>query len=139
MNLAWIHDPLLLIIAALAAFRLTRLWVDDMLPPLPAIRAAIRSWAFIRYDQAEADALEADRADPETIGTPRLNRWRTRATTNGGQPAVVYLVDCYWCAGFWISVGVFVAASLIPTVAWTLLAVPLALSAITGLIADRSE
>lgn len=38
MNLAWLHDPVWLVVNALAAFRLTRLWTRDSLPPLPSIR-----------------------------------------------------------------------------------------------------
>lgn len=34
----WLHDPVWLIVNALAAYRLTRLITRDMLPPLPRLR-----------------------------------------------------------------------------------------------------
>lgn len=38
MTLAWLHDPVWLIVNALASYRLTRLWTRDWLPPLPRVR-----------------------------------------------------------------------------------------------------
>lgn len=99
--LAWAADPLLLLINALAAYRLTRLWTRDSLPPLPQIRQAV------------------------------LSRWGDKTWTE--------LLVCDWCAGFWISAGVVAVASSPAEGVWLWLAVPLALSAVVGLIATRDE
>lgn len=101
MTLAWVNDPLWLLVHALAAYRLTRLWTRDSLPPLPRMREAV------------------------------YQRW-------GNRPWVM-LVDCPWCAGFWISVGVVLVASSPVAVAWQWLAVPLAFSAVAGLLSARDE
>jgi hypothetical protein len=45
-------------------------------------------------------------------------------------------VDCPWCIGFWISVGVVGAATLAPR-AWRPLATALAFSAVVANIAVR--
>lgn len=42
MSLYWIADPLLLLINILAAYRLTRLWTRDSLPPLPKVRQTLQ-------------------------------------------------------------------------------------------------
>lgn len=119
MDLAWVSSPVWLIINALMAFRLTRLWIDDSLPPLPRLRA----WAdqkLIKIWDRKTDAPKYETHD--------LERWY------GAHHPLWSLFTCYWCAGFWISLGVTLAASLIPPTAWTLLAVPLALSALIGLL-----
>ncbi|MGL4809894.1 MAG: hypothetical protein ACRC4O_14205, partial [Giesbergeria sp.] len=38
MNTKWMRDPVALTVNALAAYRLTRLWTRDSLPPLPRVR-----------------------------------------------------------------------------------------------------
>jgi hypothetical protein len=40
-HLDWLHDPVWLIVNALAACRLTRLWTRDSLPPLPRVRQTV--------------------------------------------------------------------------------------------------
>lgn len=51
MSLAWAASPLALIIQVLAAYRLTRLWTRDTLPPLPRLRDTVtarwgdRAWS----------------------------------------------------------------------------------------------
>jgi uncharacterized protein DUF1360 len=159
VNLAWTTQPLALLINILVAYRLTRLWVDDMLPPIPRVRWAIETWAFARQQRRDLAAREADMRDPAHLAEvdeagkralrggyqaahvigPRERAEEQRIHRSGGQPSLVYLIQCHWCAGFWIGLAVFLAASLLPAVAWTVLAVPLALSATTGLIAGRAE
>lgn len=138
MTLAWVLNPMLVIINAMAAFRLTVLWVNGMLPPLPRIRNAIDSWAIEREAGQELAALEADRADG-TTGTPRLRRLRARQELYGGQPVITHLITCYGCSGYWISLGVFLAASLIPITVWAFVAVPLALSAVVDLLSRLAD
>lgn len=96
MTLAWVTSWWA-VVYALTAYRLTRLWTRDSLPPLPAFRQYV------------------------------LTRWGHRSWSA--------LVDCPWCSGFWISVGVVLVASspVAPVFQWV--AVPLAVSAVVGLIA----
>jgi hypothetical protein len=101
VTLSWVSSPIWTLIYALAAFRLTRLWTRDTLPPLPRMREAVQS------------------------------RWGDRAWAE--------LFDCPWCAGFWISLGVVLVSSSPIAPAWQWLAVPLAISAMVGLIAAREE
>lgn len=100
MSLAWVSSVWLLV-HALAAYRLTRLWTRDSLPPLPRFRQYV------------------------------LDRW--------GNKAWAELVDCPWCAGFWISLGVALAASSPISAAWQWLSVPLAISAVVGMLAARFD
>lgn len=147
---------MLVLINALVAYRLTRLWVDDMLPPLPRVRDAINDWAYGRDAARLTAAIQADRRDPawqaeaDEAGKRALRGGYTASTVigtheqaeinrqqrNGGMPILAYLTTCYWCSGFWIALAVVLAASLIPATAWLLLAAPLALSATTGLISS---
>lgn len=103
MNLSWLHDPVWLVVNALCAYRLTRLWTRDSLPPLPAVRQYV---------------------------IDRLNEGR-----ESEHPATA-LVDCPWCIGFWIAAADTAIMSAIPRW-WPILAVPLAFSAVTGLLAGR--
>jgi hypothetical protein len=127
VTLEWISSPLWLIVNVLAAYRLTRLWVADMLPPLPRMRDAVESWAHARWAGRD---LTGDPREPEAYRV-----WRIY----GGTPPLAYLVTCAWCSGYWISLAVFLAASLIPTTVWAFLAVPLAFSAVVGLLHQATE
>lgn len=158
MNLAWIASPWALVVA-LAAYRLSRLWIDDMIPPLPRIREALLDRAADR-DADRVDAAKADdRADPHHVAAmneagrralaggynttrligPREEAELARQRTYGGQPVASYLVTCYWCAGFWISLAVVLVAAFVPLAVWALPMSVLAVSAITGLIAQAAE
>ena len=49
------------------------------------------------------------------------------------------LLDCYWCAGFWVSLAATIVlyatgALVLPAVAW--MGLPFALSAIAGLLSS---
>lgn len=123
MSLEWAENPVWLVINALCAYRLTRLWIDDMLPPLPWLRHKIKIWI-------DRDFINS------TSENPAVGRW-TRKVALYGQMPLMYLLTCYWCAGFWVSIAVTLAASLIPSTAWTLLALPFALSAVVGLLGTR--
>jgi len=129
MNLAWTTNPVWLIINTLAAYRLTRLWVSDMLPPLPRVRAFLRTKAQQRWD-AWAHPVRATQAEWQA-------RDRKQAAYND-TPPLSNLVDCYWCAGFWISLATALAASITPTWLWALPATALAMSALVGIL-GRSD
>lgn len=106
----WLTEPASLAVHALAAYRLTRLWTRDMVPPMPAIRARIAQRL-----QAHEDAHD---------GVPH---------------PLAPLTDCPWCVGFWISVGVVAVASSPARRAWAPLAAALAFSAVTGQLAEREH
>lgn len=123
VNLAWTSSPVWLVINTLVAYRLTRLWIDDTVPPLPVWRHKLAMWIDRGYHQS-------------TPENPTIERWSKKVATYGQMP-LMYLVTCYWCVGFWVSVLVTLAASLIPSTVWPLIAVPFALSAVVGLIGTR--
>lgn len=137
MNLAVLTGPWAVLLA-LAAFRLTRLGVDDTLPPLPRIRKAIDEWAVARWNRAEQAALARDRVEFDS-GTPRLRKLRERHMESGNQPPITYLVTCYWCAGFWISLAVVLVAVFVPVAVWAIPVAALALSALVGLLAQFTD
>lgn len=101
VSLAWTHDPVWLIVYVLTAYRLTRLWTRDLLPPLPAIR----DYVATRY----------------------------------AHKAWSLLFDCPWCAGFHIAWMVALIESSPLATAWHWVAVPLAASAVIGLLSAREE
>lgn len=158
-SLEWVTNPLWLIVNALVAYRLTRLWVADMLPPLPRLRESVERWAERTIDDRMYAARQADDALPEVqeerdrrgnaalagmyqaqrvIG-PNEHRVAKYVKTYGGTLPLAYLVSCAWCSSFWVGVGVFLAATLFPTVAWAFLAVPLAFSAVAGVLHTFAE
>lgn len=108
MNTQWMRDPVALTVNALAAYRLTRLWTRDSLPPLPRVRQHVLD----KLDEIQ-DAKGSHEPHP-----------------------LAALVDCPWCIGFWISVGVVAAATVTPR-AWRPLATALAFSAVVANIAVR--
>jgi hypothetical protein len=101
-------NPVDLVINSMAAYRLTRLWTRDSLPPLPAVRQHVLD----KLDEIQ-DAKHTTQEHP-----------------------LAELVHCPWCIGFWISAGVVGAATLAPR-AWRPLATALAFSAVVANIATR--
>jgi hypothetical protein len=138
-SLDWTASPLWLAVNALMAFRLTRLWVADMLPPLPRLRAAVKRRAYSRWDREAEAAAELDTYRPLGAEPLHVRAFERKSQLAGGQPAITYLVTCYWCSGYWWSLLVFLGAAVVPTAVWAFLAVPLAFSAVTGLLAQEAE
>jgi hypothetical protein len=70
---------------------------------------------------------------------PPLPAFRQYVATRWGHKAWSELVDCPWCAGFWITLGACAVASTPaePVLRWV--AVPLALSMIVSLLAAHGE
>lgn len=136
-DLGWITSPVWLVINALCAFRLTRLITVDMLPPLPVWRARLERWAFDRWEpervQREVNA-GMDR-EPTAEEYEQLAKWRQY----GGQPPLAYLITCPWCAGYWVALLVFLAATVLPAPLWVFVSVPLAVSAVVGLLSTHTE
>jgi hypothetical protein len=123
VNTTWFDSPVWLIVNALVAYRLTRLWIDDKVPPLPWLREKVQAYA-------DRDFVNS------TNENPTVERW-SKQIERYGQPPLMFLINCYWCAGFWISAGTVLAAVLIPASVWPFIALPLALSAIVGLLGTR--
>lgn len=128
MDLSWFHDPVLLVVNMLVAYRVTRLWIDDSLPPLPMLR----SWITDRLTNVWDRNTIRLRA---RLGLGNYEYAR-RERAHPDHP-LLRLLDCYWCAGMWISLGTFLAASLVPATVWPFIALPLALSAAVGLLGSR--
>lgn len=93
----WLADPVLLVVNTLAAVSFARLWLEDSLPPLPAVRQYL------------------------------LRRLGEHPLSN--------LVDCPWCAGFWIALGVTLIACT--GTWWLFVAVPMAMRMVIGWTALR--
>lgn len=125
MSIAWAHDPVLLVIYALASFRVTRLWISDTLPPLPLIRARIEAAINARQARQHRRKREAGHAFTQA----ELMR----------RPALHALLDCYWCAGFWISAAAALIASTPAEPYLRPVAVALAFSAVVGVLASRID
>lgn len=103
--------PLWASVTTLAAYRLTRLWLKDDVPPLPALRAAMAR-RFIAYETAH----------------------------EGKQHPLEPLTYCWWCAGFWTSLAAAVLESVPVTRRWWRpLALALASSAVVAVAAERLE
>lgn len=103
--------PLWAAVTVGAAYRLTRLWLKDDLPPLPELRAAMAR-RFIAHEHAH----------------------------EGKEHPLLPLTECPWCAGFWISAGA-VALELFPVTRrwWRPLALALASSAVVGFLSLHDE
>ncbi len=100
-----------LAVQAAAAYRITRLIQEDQLPPLPWLRDKMAT-AQVGIDFSK-------------------NRGKL-------QDQMIYMVNCPWCLGFWVSVAVLAADAIAPRV-WRPLATALALSAAVGLARTRLD
>lgn len=119
MELAWVTQGWFVLVA-LAAYRLTRLWISDKLPPLPLLREKILTWV----DRDFTNSTEEN---------PTIDRWTAKVALYGAMP-LSYLVTCYWCVGFWISLGTAAFAAFTPPWLWQPAVAVLALSAVVGLL-----
>lgn len=113
-----------LVVDAVACYRLTILVTRD------TITSPAREW------------LRA-RAYPDTLpeGASRIYLWGHPASPRPWMMAtrrwVHELVTCAWCSSIWIAAGVVALTATVPLV-WQYPAAVLALSGVTGFLADRS-
>jgi len=118
-------DPLILIIDALAVFRLTRLIVADGIFDRP------RNWILTRFPGAEtefyADAVERvpRRLVPVSGSSPRV--WVAVEPSWLGR-----LLECCWCVSVWTAAGVVVARQMWGWWEWP--ALVLAYAAVAGML-----
>ena len=140
MDLEWATHPTVLLVNMLAAFRLTRIVVADAFP-LGPIRLRFTNWANERWEplQNYLRKDEAVRLEPDGVDTPRgVSPADVRKVKAYDFTApLAYLATCYWCAGLYVSVVVALLASTGPW--WTWAAVPLAVSATVGILANFSD
>lgn len=144
------------VVDALAAFRLTRLIVEDTIADPP--RDLAYEWAVggeqcdahrhgertfrcsrpaghrsdlhearIRYLHAEEDEVVRWTDSDDGAMAPSPVEWR--------HPKVAEFLGCPWCAGFWISIGVVGARRFAPRL-WDPVARVLATSAIAGILSE---
>lgn len=105
---------------AAATYRLTRLITTD------ALTQGVRD----RIVEAERERVLST-GDELTL----RRRYGADVASEGGP--LSYLVQCPWCCSVYVAVGVAVARRLLP-LPWGLAARALAMSAVTGMVADRS-
>lgn len=115
-------------ILALAAFRLTRLVIDD------TIMKPFRSWIFNRWPAQDAEYDAGDKVKGGVF-QQAAKLYANDPTWIGDRLAM--LLGCYACAGFWVSLIVAVAYWLWSSTVWLL--VPFALSAVVWLLALVQE
>jgi hypothetical protein len=119
-----------------------RLAAEEMVPGVLAPRGGLVSLAWIQSPiWLVVYALAAFRL---TIlwtrdDIPPMPAFRQYVATRWGHTEWSALVDCPWCAGVWWSFGVVLVASSPLAVAFQWVAVPLAIAAVVGLLADRKE
>lgn len=118
-----------LLLDALAAYRITKLVVDDQLTA--EARDAVIRWA---YDHApprpNVPAPAIDVTAPGSMADV--------VAEDDDPPKLAFLVTCPWCAGMWVALGVVVADRIAPR-PWRSLRRALAMSAAAGLIAENLQ
>ena len=109
---------LVLVLDALAAYRLARLVTHDYLTLRP------RAWV-IRRSYAT-----------DQVGAPQA--WVDRVEEDPDPPKLAVLVTCAWCAGMYAAAAVVAARYLLGGV-WEPVAEVLAISTAVGWVADRVQ
>lgn len=122
MSLQWLQGPaggLTLIVTMLAAYRLTRVIVADVVP-LGVLRDRVRENLNERTPWARKPWAQLTYAETR------------RHKVFEGEHPLAYLLTCYWCAGLYVSLACVLLAC---TGQWWLwVATPLAVSAVVGLL-----
>ncbi len=124
MDLALLTHPVLLVVNALAVARLAILITRDSFP-FGVLRERVRDWGNGRTAWMTKPSLQ------------RSARERQRMTAYDGQHPVAYLVGCPWCVSMWLAPAVAVLAA---TGTWWLwISIPLAFSAVAGVLATITD
>lgn len=106
-----------LVVDALAAYRLTKLVVDDV------ITEDLRELAIDVIYATEGRQLDEEGCESVSEAVHQ----------DPDPPKLAVLLTCPWCAGFWVSFGVVMARRLAPR-SWSPLARALAFSSVAGLL-----
>ena len=119
---------MILLVEALAAYRLTRLATEDTITQ--PLREAWIEWTYRRANRrGEAVACLAE----ARVSEDDPSRWQQAVEADLRPPKLAELVTCRWCAGMWVSLGVVFVARRFPW--WPRTAQALALSAASALVA----
>jgi len=100
---------------------------------MDGIRLAVQAAAAYRITRL----LQEDQLPP----LPALRRRMNSAVAQGAGPVageLIYMANCPWCLGFWVSVAVLLADALAPRL-WRPLATALALSALVGVARTKLD
>ena len=108
-----IFTALVLLVLALAAYRITRLVVEDSLTERP------RGWMRRRFPLA-GDQFAGENSRPKR-GKPLYNHTSHPQWVASQDTFVGKLLDCTYCSGAWVSAGVFSAWHWGGPVAWWIL------------------
>lgn len=128
---------------ALASFRATRLLGWDTFPPIEKAR----DWLLKGWVEPVCSNCNVGRADYEesAVGWVGLTTCPNCGTTEAATFLMGYgrrllgdLFDCAFCLGWWVSLAFYGSWLLLPS-ATLVLAVPLALGALVGLVAKNLD
>jgi hypothetical protein len=126
---------LALTIAALAAYRLTRLIVEDDFPPVAWLREKwLGRWpasdtVFDPSVVVETGDGEGRAGRVDVVWVPALGDWVARQPHPLGE-----LIACYWCLGFWVATVCTLLVLAVPGAGMVVLA-PFAVSTVVGALA----
>lgn len=128
--------PARILVAALAALRLTRFVTSDFLGEW-TIAGPAKRWAH-GYESSPAEVAAVNQAerDGNPVPTPRPeNGWRSK---------LVKGLDCPFCVGFWLGCLVLLAEVVAPRIPvvhhlWRFAAGALALNYVTGHVSARID
>jgi hypothetical protein len=118
-----------LIILAIGAYSITRLIVTDDFP----LFRNIRNWIKDRFPP---DDYVMEKRPPERIPSDHWRRASNGVYIVEKGHWIGELISCPWCAGWWVSLAVWVSFILTPS--WTIaILVPFALRAMVGGYANK--
>lgn len=128
---------------ALAAFRVTRLLGWDTFPPIEKARARLLgSWIEPVCSNCNVGRADYEESAVGWVGLtdcPNCGSTETATFLEGHRRQTLgALFDCPFCLGWWLSLGFWLAWVVLPYPT-LVVAVPLALSGVVGLIAKNLD
>lgn len=112
-----------IVVDALATYRLTRLMVGDHLTEKLRTRIVIDAFTRAGLEVPDGNTAAERVGAAERLGVPFV-------------PKPARLVTCPHCFGFWVACGVVVARRVAPRL-WDPIAHALAFSAVTGIVSEN--
>ena len=101
---------------------------------MSGLRLAVQAAAAYRITRL----LQEDSLPPLPGLRRKLNERLMREGLTALEGELIYMVNCPWCLGFWVSVAVLLADAVAPRL-WRPLATALALSAAVGLARTKLD